>query len=63
MPKVRVIAGTIANGRDARPGEVLNLDVTTAKALIRAGKAVPYVLEADKAADREIKTTPKKDKK
>lgn len=60
--KIKIIAGTIVDGLDARPGTVLNVVLKTAKQLFAAGKAVPIEDKPEKPTVRKpmTKKKPKK---
>lgn len=52
MAKVRIIENTLVSGKHAERGEVLEVDVTVARQLLVAGKAVPAPVEPEKPMTR-----------
>ena len=63
MAKIRIIENTAIAGKHAAIGEVLDVDATTARQLLVAGKALPAPVEPEKPTTRVNPTTRKRSKK
>ena len=61
--KVKITNGTLIKGKDARPGAVVDVDISTARALFMAGKAVPAADVKEEIITRAEATQPTREKK
>ena len=63
MVEIEIKAHVMCAGQKCKPGDVLEVDETTARFMLNTKKAMPFVGKATKPATRKPKTTTRSKKK